>query len=52
VIASLLYGVTATDPITYVAAGMLLLVVVGVLADFVPARRVANTDPLMALRAE
>jgi len=48
---SLLYGVTTTDPITYVAAGV-LLVVVGAAAGFVPARRAANTDPLMALRAE
>jgi len=48
---SLLYGVTTTDPITYVAAGV-LLIAVGVMAGFVPARRAANTDPLMALRAE
>jgi len=50
-IASLLYGVTTTDPIAYVAAGV-LLVAVGLLAGFVPARRAANTDPLLALRAE
>ena len=48
---SLLYGVTTTDPITYLAAGM-LLVVVGVAAGFVPARRAANTDPLAALRMD
>jgi len=48
---SLLYGVKSTDPMTYLGAGV-LLVVVGVAAGFVPARRAANTDPLAALRMD
>ena len=49
--ASLLYGVTASDPFTYLTAAVILLGV-GLVAGFVPARRAANTDPLLALRAE
>jgi len=50
VMASLLYQVTPTDPVTYVAAGV-LLVVVGALACYVPARRASRADPTTALRA-
>jgi putative ABC transport system permease protein len=50
-IASFLYGVSATDPATAVAvAGALLIMTV--LAAFVPARRAASVDPVTALRAE
>jgi putative ABC transport system permease protein len=50
-IASFLYGVSPTDPAT--AAGVAaLLLLVAVLAAFVPARRAANVDPMTALRAE
>jgi len=48
-IASMLFEVSAFDPLTY-AAVTLLLVSVGVLATFVPARRAADTNPVDALR--
>jgi predicted permease len=48
---SLLYEVSATDPLTFVAAP-LVLVAVSLLATWVPARRASRIDPLSALRAE
>jgi putative ABC transport system permease protein len=48
-VSSLLYGVRPIDPATYLAAGALLLAV-GALAAFVPARRAAAVDPIVALR--
>jgi putative ABC transport system permease protein len=50
-IASLLYGVSALDPLAFAAAGVALLVV-GLLAAFVPARRAGMTDPAIALREQ
>jgi putative ABC transport system permease protein len=48
---SQLFGVGATDPLTFVAV-TLLLVSVALLASWIPAHRAARTDPMDALRAE
>ena len=48
---SLLFDVTRTDPLTFVA-GLIVLEVVAVLACYIPARRAANVDPVVALRHE
>jgi Acidobacterial duplicated orphan permease len=49
--ASLLFQVKPTDPVVY-AAGAVLLIAVAVVASWLPARRAAKIDPLVALRAE
>lgn len=49
--AGLLFEINATDPVTF-AAIALLLVIVAVLACYLPARRATKADPLAALRHE
>jgi ABC-type antimicrobial peptide transport system permease subunit len=49
VLSSFLYGVSTLDPLSFAAAGAALLVV-GLLAAFIPARRAAMTDPATVLR--
>jgi len=51
VMSSLLFGVDATDPLTF-AAVALLLALVAIAAAYFPARRAAALDPLAALRSE
>jgi len=48
---TLLYGVGAGDPLTFIGAPVLLLLV-GALAAFLPARRAGRVDPASVLRAE
>jgi ABC-type antimicrobial peptide transport system permease subunit len=49
--ASQLYGIRATDPTTY-AAGALTLFAVVLAAVYIPARRTARLDPVVALSGD
>jgi len=50
-IASVLWGITATDPLTYIVVS-LALALVAVLACIIPTRRAVTVDPTIALRYE
>jgi ABC-type lipoprotein release transport system permease subunit len=51
VLSSVLYGVKATDLLTFGGVS-LLLAGVALLASYIPARRAASIEPMQALRAE
>jgi putative ABC transport system permease protein len=48
---TLVFGVSTTDPATFVGLSA-FLVVVAALASYLPARQAAKTDPMVALRAD
>jgi putative ABC transport system permease protein len=51
VLSSVLYGMSAVDPLSFTVA-VAVLVAVAALANYIPARRATRIDPVIALRYE
>jgi putative ABC transport system permease protein len=51
VLASMMYKVSASDPLTFVSVG-LGVIAIAILACYLPARRATKASPMIALRAE
>jgi putative ABC transport system permease protein len=49
ILAAFLFGIEATDPLTFTAVALLLLIV-ALAASYIPSRRALRVDPLTALR--
>jgi ABC-type antimicrobial peptide transport system permease subunit len=50
-LASLLFGIHSLDPLVY-AASVAVLMLLGIAANYIPARRAGKTDPNLVLRSE